>query len=323
MAALHWSMQRDRLYKALEEGDAVVVAQFLPQLAKFRTLGPDAIAVILEKAAACGHEMMITRLLDLDTSSASEAEEHALGALCKAATLGHLGAVLVILDHAVAASFDGKKLAGPLLHAVEHNKSQGYVDGVRSLLDRGALIECGSDSALHRALREWYFRPRYSYSQEIVHLLIQRANVNWTRADGWSPLYLACRGGASASDVPRVNAPVTFARALIQRGALVDTPTSLGVTPLHAAIMYMRTDCAQLLLQSGADILPLLRRISDNRGLYYRRGGPSPDMVALLRPRVEAALRDMILEEGRGWRYIGELAFLVPRICEFYFGPCL
>ena len=41
-------------------------------------------------------------------------------------------------------------------------------------------------------------------------------------------------------------------------------------------------------------------------------------MVAFARPRIEAALRDVILEGGRGWARIGELAFLAPRICEFW-----
>ena len=94
----------------------------------------------------------------------------------------------------------------------------------------------------------------------------------------------------------------------------------LGHTPLDAAIMYMRVDCARLLLRSGADIWPILKRLSNYRtvGLFYGRTGPTPEMVAFARPRIEAALRDVILEGGRGWARIGELAFLAPRICEFW-----
>ena len=245
----------------------------------------------------------------------------ALGALGRAAENGHLEASRVILDHAVAAKFDRDTwLHEALCRAIYGTNGQGHVGLVRYLLDRGALIETqrsvafSRGSALHKAIVGR--RARHSFSEEIINMLIQRgADVNWKDGD-WSLLYHACRGTTGSY----VAAPVAIARLLIESGAVVDTRTSLGHTPLDAAIMYMRVDCARLLLRSGADIWPILQRLSNYRtaGLFYGRTGPTPEMAAFLRPRIEAALRDMILEGGRGWARIGELAFLAPRICEFW-----
>ena len=269
--------------------------------------------------AACtnGDAAVIPQLLtELSSSIGSIATGFALGALSRAAENGHLEASRVILDHAVAAKFARSTwLHDQLCRAVYGTDGQGHVGLVRFLLDRGALIETSRGSALHRAIVD-RMEAHHSFSEEIINLLIQRgADVNW-RDGGWSLLYHTCRGAAGS----QVAAPVAIARLLIESGAVVDTRTSLGHTPLDAAIMYMRVDCARLLLRSGADIWPILQRLSNYRtaGLFYGRTGPTPEMVAFARPRIEAALRDVILEGGRGWARIGELAFLAPRICEFW-----
>lgn len=282
--------RRTRLYAACTTGDAAVVSQLLTEL-----------------SSTIGSTPIVTGI--------------ASGALDRAAENGHLEASRVILDHAVAANFDrGTWLHEALCRAVYGMFGKGYVGVVRFLLDRGALIETqrpgafSRGSALHKAIEDR--RARHLFSEEIINLLIQRgADVNWN--DGsWSLLYHVCRGGTGS----QVAAPVAIARLLIESGAVVDTRTSLGHTPLDAAIMYMRVDCADLLLRSGADIWPILQRLSNYRtvGLFYGRTGPTPEMVAFARPRIEAALRDVILEGGRGWARIGELAFLAPRICEFW-----
>ena len=210
-----WSPQdierKNRLYAACKAGDAAVVPQLLTQL-----------------SSSVGSS----------TSRARTLKSLTLGVLDRAAENGHIGASRAILDHAVAADFDGDALHKSLLRAVNATKGQGHADVVRFLLDRGASIEFfpssiqaqlpsyfPRQSALYTAVRDR--RADHFFNVDIIDLLIQRgADVNWEDG-GWSLLYHACRGTAQDE---RVVAPVAVARLLIEGGAVVDTATSLGHT---------------------------------------------------------------------------------------------
>ena len=181
---------------------------------------------------------------------------------------------------------------------------RGHVDAAQSLLEKGADV--------NRAMRNgrtplWIACDKGHV--DVARLLLDKgADVNRAMKDGATPLFVACQEG-------RVDA----VRLLLDKGADVNKADGAGVTPLWTACWFGRVEAARLLLDNGADIQPSLQRLSDYQ-LEAQRILDSAEMVALLRPRIEAALQDMILEGGRGWAHIGELAFLAPRICGFYVG---
>lgn len=78
---------------------------------------------------------------------------------------------------------------------------------------------------------------------EVVELITQGVDVNFARADGWTPLMAACSGGHEE-----------VVEQLLMHGASMSAASSEGFTPVLEACASGRTSVVALLVRRGADI---------------------------------------------------------------------
>lgn len=133
--------------------------------------------------------------------------------------------------------------SGSLLHIAS---SQPHADIVNTLLRLGAdsnVLDANNELPLHVACRLGHLAA--------VELLLQTTRD----IDGpnkfyqLTPLHLACRAGH-----------VEVCRALIGRGARLDSEDRLGHSPLHCATRHGHVAVVQLLLDNGASVHAIERR---------------------------------------------------------------
>lgn len=122
-----------------------------------------------------------------------------------------------------------------------------------------ALLGAGADVSMATTYngKSPVFKAAIRGHTEVVRLLLDAgADVNQGKtSDNASPLYGAVYAGHAAT-----------ARLLIARGADIEAalvesqlepadrdPKYIGSTPLHAAAFFGQPDCAQVLLEAGAD----------------------------------------------------------------------
>ena len=217
--------------------------------------------------------------------------------LYKACGDGHLDAARIMLDRdgrwVDRTDFSGRTL----LFAACGN---GHRDLARLLLEKGADVKRArfdGCAPLHMACVNGHV--------DVVRVLLDKGeDVNRARMDGQTPLFMACLKGH-----------IDVARLLLNKGAEAKLESKNGMTPLYVAYRHNQVEVVRLLLARGVAIAPMLYRVSG-----YRTGGrgPTPEMVAVLGPRVEAALMAMFREGARGWAHSDQVADPMRVISGFY-----
>lgn len=153
---------------------------------------------------------------------------------------------------------------GTPLHAAA---SQGNVNIIKLLLDKGADIESAANAKGERPL----FVAVTYHQAEAVRLLLQRgADVDARSGTGLTPLHRSVRLGLAE-----------VAAILIDNGADIEAPLGkLQVRPLHMASWYDRYDAVKLLLERHANLEAVMT--DGTTPLLAAAENGSPKLIELL-----------------------------------------
>ena len=141
------------------------------------------------------------------------------------------------------------------------------VSAAKLLIAAGASVEFAflSVTPLITAVTE--------HHEQAVQLLLESdANPNVVGRFDWKPLHFAIVANYANPQIVKL---------LIEHGAMVDSRTSLSVTPLHRAASFCKLEIVKLLLQFGANKL-LTDKYGDTAELRAKKSR-CIDVVALLR----------------------------------------
>ncbi|KAF7507147.1 hypothetical protein GJ744_010829 [Endocarpon pusillum] len=112
----------------------------------------------------------------------------------------------------------------------------GHLEVVKLLLDRADVNVSSNEgwTPMHLAARDGHL--------EVVKLLLDRADVNVSSNEGWTPMHLAAQNGH-----------LEVIKLLLNQGADVKVSNNEGCTPLYWAAYNGNLEVIKLLLDRGAD----------------------------------------------------------------------
>jgi ankyrin repeat protein len=166
-------------------------------------------------------------------------------------------------------TIDGYKVTMPKLTALHYASQNGHAECVRSLLDRGAMIDARGGfggTPLH-------FASQNGHTACVRSLLDRGAMIDARDRFEDTPLHFASWGGHTEC-----------VRALLDRAAVIDAQDGGGSTALHFACLWDHIDIAHFLCIRGANTL--LLDYNDRRTPYahaYNRYGTDSRIALLLK----------------------------------------
>ena len=225
----------------------------------------------LMNAVKKGDEAKVNSLIESDHKYLNH--KYLNSAIVKAVEKGYLEIVKILLDKGVDVNLLTNDDATLLYIAMD----QGTSEMVELLIKRGAVVDKLSFEyntgervsitpllrAVSKLIHGWVPAQTLFHYHDIIKILLEkRADVNFQRYDGATPLYIAVIGGYFET-----------VKLLLENGADVDLPTveiinykPISITPLFKAVSKLQlepvprerslrySDIIKILLQYGADI---------------------------------------------------------------------
>jgi len=250
----------------------------------------------IQEAARVGDCARISALLAVSPDLVSSRDEDGSTPLHTAAMIGHMDAVLLLLERGADPDARNSLDQSPLLYAAYG----GHAAIVDTLIARGAPFDCRDA----RGFAPIHFAAREGHA-DVVDLLVSKGAAFDTRgAQGRTPLHLAAAYGRA--DVVRF---------LAARGAKLDARDDGGATPMSSALGDAHAAAAEALLDAGAPIEGEEEPLTSYLHLAARAG--SARLVDTLIAR--GARLDGIDEAGRTLLHdaaIGGLDSLAMTVCR-------
>jgi ankyrin repeat protein len=203
----------------------------------------DGVGSPLYYAAFCGFYDLAERLIMKHPDHVNARGGRILFPLPAALSKRHFRVANLLYRHGAVVDVHGRWKFTPL-HAV--SCSNGQVDIMRWLLDRGADVNSRDDS-LWTPL---YVAASFSLDLEAIQVLLEyNADTNLQDINGWTPLY-----GILTHSHHSPDGEVPIVRRLLEHGADPNIYNKEHKTPLHQASSYGLFEVARLLLTYGAKV---------------------------------------------------------------------
>jgi ankyrin repeat protein len=237
----------DKLYKACEAADSQTARRLMKQ---WRERGYGMLATgrtPLHAACLVGELTLIKELVETGivyvNATVSSQEVDNVTPLHLAAEMGHIRAVRLLLK--MGANINAQFSSGqtPLMSAC----MSGHVDVVAELLKSGAdvTLKMEGHTALHIALKQSAQSGIGDVTEELLNYSGVELDVSGdTSPNTTQPLIMAVEAGLDG-----------LVKLLIHRGASLEICTPQGHTPLMRALVCGKHSTAQLLIDSGDNVL--------------------------------------------------------------------
>jgi ankyrin repeat protein len=242
-------------------------------------------------ASTAGQTEAVTTLAESGASLRAQHRFAGTTALHMAAELGHAGVIQALCArgadiHATTTT------GGTPLHIAAQSGAAGSVQPL--------LAACGANpnALMNGDTTALYLASLHGHDAFVTEMIKHGADVSFamprllsafssdmaTRSPLAESTYTAINSqpgnGAEAIHAASENGHAAVVRALLSGGADINS-RSIGVTPLHLAVQYNRSEVASLLLQSGAEV-DLPSTIDGSTPLYYAAGAGLLDTSRLL-----------------------------------------
>lgn len=200
------------------------------------------------EASLVGHLELIRELVEQDivdvNATVASTEVHGITPLHLAAEMGHIRAVRLLLSLGARVNAQFSSGQTPLMSAC----MGGHVDVVKELLKSGAdvTLKMEGHTALHIALKHSATSGIPDVTEELLEHTGSELDVSGdTSPDTTQPLLLAVEAGLDS-----------LVKLLLHRGAPLNSIcTPQGHTPLMRALACGKHSTAQLLIDSGENVL--------------------------------------------------------------------
>jgi uncharacterized protein len=197
--------------------------------------------VAVGRTFSAAHVPLVEYLLSagLDVN-AKHTEPNSATALQVAACMGRPLAVEILVKHGADPSKGGATIGNPLTRAAEG----GHTAIVELHLNHGMSMAAPAQCTLRGGMHLMMLAAERGRVQVVRLLLARGADANTLDTGGYTTLFYAC---ASENSVATV-------KLLLQHGADPNIHPVEGQSPLLVAVVKGNVQCAQLLIDAGADV---------------------------------------------------------------------